>query len=714
MKFNNLNMNKINCLLIISSLYLFSCQHNSFNQREQKSLNGTWNIEESTKQTDIPQKWSRTIEVPGIVDMAIPAFDSAGLHYSKRNYYWYKKTFTIDRAEMPQVVLLKINKSKYGTTVFLNGKEIGSNLWCNTPSYFNIHDFVKCGEPNELLVRLGATEFDIPDSIPNDRTDLEKKRRFAGIYDEVNLILSNYPFIENIQIAPDIEKKQIRVIAQIRSDKTGESMTLKYRVNEYRSGKKVTSGTVAALTLTKGSDNKIDFTIPIKDCQQWSPENPFLYNVSLSTGKDSKTERFGMRSFKFDSKRGMAILNGKPYAMLGTNVCIFRFFEDSERGNLPWNKTWVTKLHQSFKSMNWNCIRYSLGFPPEIWYEAADETGMLIQDEYLFWYQYGVKASALATEYEKWMRERWNHPCVVIWDAQNETISKETGIAIDKVRGLDLSDRPWDNGYSAPRKESDCIESHPYLFYNFCNGRIPSKYGYLKDLFDTVRNPFNDPNEHDPKSSGRYTNAVVINEYDWLWLNRDGSPTTLTDKVYSTLFGENITPEERQKIRAENVAILTEYWRCHRKCAALMHFCGLGYSRPFTPRGQTCDIFTDVKNLIIEPNLLKTLKPKFAPICLMIDKWEKSFSPGENLQVPVDIINDLPINWMGNVNLEIRDGIKTLTSQSVKIQIPDFGKHIETFQIKIPDQLKTYSLRAFVVYKNDTLESIRHFTIKGK
>ena len=47
------------------------------------------------------------------------------------------------------------------------------------------------------------------------------------------------------------------------------------------------------------------------------------------------------------------------------------------------------------------------------------------------------------------MQERWNHPCVVLWDAQNETRTAVTGEALQAVRGLDLSNRPWDNGYGA-------------------------------------------------------------------------------------------------------------------------------------------------------------------------------------------------------------------------------------------------------------------------
>ena len=144
------------------------------------------------------------------------------------------------------------------------------------------------------------------------------------------------------------------------------------------------------------------------------------------------------------------------------------------------------------------------------------------------------KAEKIVPEYTEWMRERWNHPCVVIWDAQNESNTEETGKAIQAVRQLDLSNRPWDNGWAEPQSRDDCVESHPYLFIRGCNGRSKSVLA-SKDM---------------AKASGRAVGCnrrqqklavpIIINEYDWLWLNRDGTPTCLTDEVYENLLGPDV------------------------------------------------------------------------------------------------------------------------------------------------------------------------------
>jgi len=373
--------------------------------------------------------------------------------------------------------------------------------------------------------------------------------------------------------------------------------------------------------------------------------------------------------------------------------------------------------------MNWNSIRYCIGFPPERWYDIADSLGILIQDEYPVWtgvrqfknniYK-GVTSDHLASEYDQWMKERWNHPGVVIWDAQNESVTDVIGDAILKVRHKDLSNRPWDNGWSAPVDETDCIESHPYLFNRYQRiGSVPSEEGALKDLLSEVRDPHNDPNERDPLSGGkRYTNPVIINEYAWIWLNRDGTPTTITDQVYKTVFPEADDPEKRFEACAKTLGILTEYWRVHRKCAAVMHFCGLGYSRPDPPQGQTSDNFVDIKNLIFESHFYQYVKPAFNPVGLMIEVWDNSFETGQSITVPVHMINDTSEDWEGNLRLYISAGNDTLNEQIQNCELGGLEKKVYTKSLQLPEEKGDFKLVAEIIYRGESVKSIRDFAIE--
>lgn len=695
-------------VFILLSILLIQCNKTSDN-RKIILLNGTWDLAESPALQDMPESFNCQVPVPGLVDMATIRFDSIGVNRQNR-YFWYRKSFTLP-ADYHGRAILKINKAKYGTWVFLNGKFIGKNLYCFTPTFMDIREFLKePGEENELMVVVGSY-ISLPDTIANG-WDFEKTRYIPGIYDDVKLILADDPFIRNIQVVPDITFDRIKVVVYTECGATPEPFKFNYLVRETASGKLVTTGFTKVLENPHSVDTVV-LTIDLESSHLWTPEDPFLYDLKISTPGDDFSIRFGMREFYFDTITRRSMLNGQPYYMRGTNVCVYRFFEDPSRNDLPWDKDWVRKLHETFKSMHWNSIRYCIGFPPEIWYEIADETGFLIQDEFPVWYLSdkeklapALKAKHLAAEYQDWMEERWNHPCVVIWDAQNETYTEETGQAIGMVRNLDYSKRPWDNGWSPPQKLSDVIETHPYVFYDYQympeDAKLPPE-GVMKHHFSESRRPHNGPDGN---------NAIIINEYGWLWLNRNGSPTTLTDHIYATLFPMATTPEVRFEVYAQYLGMLTEYWRVHRQCAGVLHFCGLGYSRTEEPRGQTSDHFIDLQNLVLEPNFVQYVRPAFSPVGLMIDKWDITYKSGEEVTIPVIIINDTYENWRGTVTISLFQESENLLKESMVLKAEKLGQVKHEFIIHIPSEKGKYMMVAELEYNNEPVRSIREFEVK--
>jgi len=156
------------------------------------------------------------------------------------------------------------------------------------------------------------------------------------------------------------------------------------------------------------------------------------------------------------------------------------------------------------------------------------------------------------------------------------------------------------------------------------------------------------PLETSPDRAWRYGNeggvpaSQIINEYGWLWLNRDGSPTTLTDGLYQSLLGADATAAQRRELFSRYLAALTEYWRSRRTCAGVQHFCGLGYSRPTEPRGQTSDHFIDMEKLILEPTFDTYVRDSFMPVGVCIDFWKEEILSGSDaMDVPVIDVNDL-------------------------------------------------------------------------
>jgi beta-galactosidase len=678
------------------------------------SLNGKWEIAETAAGDPLPVTFAHAITVPSLIDMAVPAFAPVKKGADSLRYFWYRKTFTLSGV-LPQQALLQIKKAAYSKQLFINGHEVPVEQTVFAGSQTSIRSFLKpAGQKNELLLRLGSFD-NFPDTMVNGN-DFEKTKFLPGIFDDVNLILFNGAYVENIQVVPDIVNQKIKAVAAINAFGKKGKQKINYQVKEWDSKKIVYTG-VAEVNLTGGVDT-VFVEAKINNCKLWSPEQPFLYTLTLSAGTATQTTRFGMRSFRFDKNSKTALLNNETYYLRGTNVPLYRFFEDSLRGSLPWNEKWVRLLFKRFKEMHWNIVRFHVGPAPGFWYDIADEMGMLVQDEYAIWGGKGgikqkVTAAHIAWEYTQWMKERWNHPSIVIWDAQNETVAKQTAVAINKVRHLDLSNRPWDNGYSAPASEDDPIEAHPYLFYPYHlkDAKEPEE-GILKKLMGKKRIPSNDPNEQDPSPDGKkYNNAIILNEYAWLWVNRDGSPTTLSENVYKNFFKDVVTNEQRIEKCCRLTAALTEYWRAHRTSAAIMYFAALSYSRPTAPRGETSDLLQNVEQLVYWPAFTKYVKSSFSPVGLMVDTWEKSYRADSAVTVPVYLINDLNKPWKGNIEVVLMQHDKVITAQQIEGAAAAFKVEVKNCSIRMPVAAGAYQLVAKIIYNNETVQSVRDILV---
>ena len=686
--------------LLLTCLLVCVTFTRAFGGRTVLSLDGQWELGEGTL-SSAPAQFDRRVPVPGLVDEARPPFAEVGRQSPRREAFWYRRTFQV-KGEVPAVALLKVHKAAYGSRVFLNGVLLGDHLPSFTPGYFDARPALRGnGAVNELVVRVGASREAVPPAVVSG-WDFEKVRYIPGLFDSVELILSGTPNIVRVQVAPEIGSQTIRVQAMVRNAGVATGTQLHFTVREARTGALAGEGNSTQIMLDDKAEQCVEVRIPIRHCRLWSPEEPFLYELETTTGADTLRTRFGMREFRLDHETGRAMLNGRPYYLRGSNVTLYRFFEDPLCADHPWREAWVRRLHRAFKSMHWNALRYCIGFPPECWYRIADEEGILIQDEFPLWYggdkwPAELKSDELVREYTEWMQERWNHPCVVLWDAQNESVTKETGKAIQAVRGLDLSNRPWDNGYGDAQSPGDSFESHPYQFSN-----PKFKLSGLARLSSV-------PRGNARANTGN--NPIIINEYDWLWLNRDGSPTTLSRKVYENLLGPNATAAQRWQLNARYNAALTEFWRAHRACAGVLHFCGLGYSRT---NGQTCDNFIDLEKLRFEPEFQRYMADAFAPVGLMIDEWRAQLPAGKEMEMPVVVINDRYQGWNGKVRFRILRGEKVLAEQSHPCEVAALGQTKLSFACAIPAEPGDYQLEAALLRGwTKPVRSLRDFRVSA-
>ena len=679
------------------------------------SLDGSWQVADSIAADDIPKAFEHSGPVPGMANLATPPFPDVDAYLSaenildrrdfkmqpesgiakltpgpkqKRNYFWYQKTFKVPAKK--EVAILKINKAQFGTVIWLNGKKIGEHYSCFTAGYFDLTKVLNWEGENRLLVRIGAHPDVVPTGVPTG-IDFEKNRWTPGIYDRVSLFLSDNPVIETLQVAPRINPREIVVQTRIKNYGGSRSFALQHTVQEWKGQRRVAESKPQSLSLGAGEEKTVTETIPLPEAKLWSPENPFLYQLTTSTGGDSFSTRFGVREFRFDTATKRAFLNGKVYFMRGSNVTLHRFFDDPQCQALPWDETWLRNLLIDIpKHMNWNSFRFCIGPVPDQWLDLADEAGLLIQNEYFIWtlgqgQEKHWSKDELIQEYKEWMRDNWNHPSVAIWDATNETVADVFGDEIiPAVRSLDLSNRPWENSWNVPSGPNDPAECHPYLFA--CSPGEPPKFR-MTDLEKMS-------GAETPSDSGVLTtaHARILNEYGWLWLLRDGTPTNVSIEVYNQLLGPNATGEQRLELNGYLLGGLTEFWRAHRNFAAVLHFVYLSSNYPGV---YTADHFKDIQNLILDPHFENYVRQAFKPLGVYINFWQPTLEAGSKHRLFVMMINDEYTEAKGSLalSLEGEDGKEAL-SHELPFSISPLGQQTYRFDLVVPESPGNYLLKA--------------------
>lgn len=703
------------------------------------SLNGTWEVEEGNME-NVPEAYSHTADVPGLLKTATPAFEGLGLPSDKRDAFYYRKKVKIEK-QQDEVVCLKINKAKYTTKLFVNGQEVGYNPLNFTPSVFNITEFVKNGDENEIVIRIGDHIEQVPDTTTNG-SDVEKHAYYPGIYDEVVLIYTSKCNLDNVQIVPDIDSNKVSVVLYINNlGKTIKGKKYNLSISDPKTNKVLASKKIDILSIKENTKSEHEVDITFNNYGLWSPESPKLYNLIVSDENYSSCTKFGMRKIQIDKNYpNKALLNNRQYFFRGTNIGLFRFFEDTLCTTQPWDTAWVKKFHKRMKELHLNSLRPHGSALPEFWYDIADEEGFVIFDEFPIWYTIkpgvsiedtsvtkkdpvrkysiypdGLTVERLADEYSQWMHAHWNHASLGFWDAQNETWSKEITDAINMVRDIDLSNRPWDNGWSPPASENDYREGHTYFArYNVGSedkraaGFKPKPFT-LSELYNATKitNTFYLPYQWaylGGKLDGHWDIPNVINEYGYLWINRDGTPTTLSKPYYDEVLGENATSDERFYHYARILATLTEYWRTNRSSFGVLFSFGLAYSQKV---GATADVFQNIDPLTFYPYFEKYVADAFYPLGISIESWKDSYKPGTEEDFPIFLTNDFLSNKAGSFSIILKENDNVLSKKKYAFEIRDNEQKRRFIKLKIPDKTGEYLMIARLEVDGDTISCYR-------
>jgi len=404
------------------------------------SLNGKWDLAFDPENVGKKRKWfarfprSVKMQVPGVWEMVRPGYDGVG---------WYRRTFDAPARCDGRSVRLKIGAAAYYAECWLNGKYLGSHEGGYMPFEFEVSGSLKPAG-NQLIVRVINPP--INEELEGFRAGAPLNQgflpigkggwyfNFGGIWQEVELIVTDRVYVEDIYVQPLPSEKKAVLNVTVRNGGRAGAYDLTCRVASQGAARPEIARTLS-VRLKKGA-NRIKLAMPFGKVRPWSPDDPHLYVATVGVGgadgpRDELSARFGMREFAISD--GVFTLNGKKIKLVG-------FLQQGMYPRTlcyPETKAFARKELRMIKEGGFNFIRAHLK-PTNPWYlDMCDEMGLVVMAEPpIGWIGKSPHTERRCrTEIEEMILRDRNHPCIVMWCLMNEAYHFR-GFTMKEIRAM--------------------------------------------------------------------------------------------------------------------------------------------------------------------------------------------------------------------------------------------------------------------------------------
>ncbi|MEX6686365.1 glycoside hydrolase family 2 TIM barrel-domain containing protein [Danxiaibacter flavus] len=332
----------------------------------------------------------------------------SGIQRPQEINMWYRRSFEIPSAWKSKQVIIHFEAVAYQATLFVNGHKAGTHAGSYDAFSFDITQYLVNGKNTLVVAVLDLNDGRVPSGKSGPRGDYTF---CSGIWQTVWLEPVNKTYIENIRLLPDLANSRLKV--QVATKGEGKVSAIALDGNNVVSQAESTSGNY--------------FYLPVKTPKLWSPDNPFLYDLTISL-KDAKgnvdkvKSYFGMRDIKLGKVNGVVrpLINGSFMMQLG--LLDQGYWPD---GILTAPTEEALKFDVEFtKKAGFNLIRKHMKTEPQRFYYWADKLGLFVwQDMPAIWYQHEDSA-ATRTEFRKELKllidEHYNSPSIITWVPFNE------------------------------------------------------------------------------------------------------------------------------------------------------------------------------------------------------------------------------------------------------------------------------------------------------
>lgn len=418
------------------------------------NLNGYWDYTIS-RNAKFPSAYKGKILVPFSPESQL---SGVKCQLKPNEFLWYHRTISFLQLQPTERLYLHFGAVDQSCTVYINQKEVGSHSGGYLPFSIDITEVVQNAFQSQEICDLFVRVTDPSDTSYHSRgkQKLHNRGMFytaqSGIWQTVWMEIVPDNFIRYIKFTPNYDKKEVTVKISTKETCPASIKLL------------LPSGTCSYPITSNQS-----FLIPIKEFYPWSPEHPYLYQVTITTATDQVSSYFALRKcdIQTDSNGIRRIfLNNCPYPQVG--ILDQGYWPDGLY-TPPCEEAMIFDI-LSVKKLGFNMIRKHLKIESERWYYTCDRLGILVWQDmvnggshYHHWFvtymatlfNYSGKRvfdhpHALLSRQNKEGRKEWAkemvssirflscHPCIICWVPFNEGWGQFRALfAAELIRSLD-------------------------------------------------------------------------------------------------------------------------------------------------------------------------------------------------------------------------------------------------------------------------------------
>jgi len=341
---------------------------------------------------------------------------------------WYRKTFTIPKAEEAKKVFINFEGVYRNSKVWINGQLLGHNLNGYLGFEYDLTPYIKFGQENVI-----AVHYD------NRIKGTSRWYTGEGIYRNVWLKVVNPVYVAHngtYITTPIVSEKRAKVIVEtdvIQERGEDGEITLETELIDPRGDVVAKKMDVVYLQFFKEHTFHQEFNVSMPNL--WDTEDPNLYYAKTKLFLNGEYQgeyqtRFGIRNIELRPDHGL-MLNGKKVFAQGGDIhhdlgCL---------GAVALKEGYRYRLQQ-LKDMGCNSIRLSHNPHAPDLLDLCDEMGILVIaeafDKWTSQYYGGEVAfrDSWKEDLERFIKRDRNHPSIFIWSVGNE-VDKQRRI-IDK------------------------------------------------------------------------------------------------------------------------------------------------------------------------------------------------------------------------------------------------------------------------------------------